>query len=450
MLQSQMRLVTQLVCISMAAICFQACDNAQTVSDTKADPVGRRILGRAAVFEADAVDAVELSQSIAKRRELAWRIFSKVTQPVNIAGDASGVVTAPRFLTWYERQEIVQLASPMFRDPATRPLPGAVGFDPSIIEQVLSTAFPTIAIDPNQVGRDPFVSSPGGVGYHGNMAPTMFSEGMLRHYLLKANSIIDCVIDPNADLIAAKARGEVQSFSPCMDEEFPRDAVMLKAQWEPVDAVLNKVIMANFPTDAAAMTHILGPNSTTQAMHSTPVEAALDPDKMFIVRDRSGAAYALRALHVVTKETDEWVWATYWWSPEPETDFGSDRPAAIQGSWRNYKMCTQTTFMEQDPDSTGGAIDADLAAAMQVVTDPLGKMRTPSGTAGWCANPFVEGSFARMTCIGCHQSGGNIGAPIDNELKVKNFPGDLSFAFDSFRSMLRIARGSKGAETRNF
>jgi hypothetical protein len=170
------------------------------------------------------------------------------------------------------------------------------------------------------------------------------------------------------------------------------------------------------------------------------------PKQMFIVRDRSGAAWALKALHAVTKEVDEWVWATFWWSPEPNTDFGADRPESIRGSWCNYKMCTQSDFMEQDRDSTGGALDAGLAAAMRVVTNPEGKMQTSTGTAGWCANPFVEGTFARATCIGCHQTAGAVdddGA--GNTLNVKNFPGDFSFAFDQIRQFMGMMRDQAGS-----
>jgi hypothetical protein len=424
--------------VLFCAVVVSSCNDASPDSDVKADTKGRRVLGRATPYHADIVDSDELRTSISKRRELAWKIFSKIIEPVNIAADASGTLTAPRFITWYERQEIWDLANDMFSESPY----DDVGFDLQTIEQKLQTAFPPITVDPGRLPIDNLASSQGGgMGYHGRMGPTLFSEGMLRHYLLYANSMIDCIPDPTVDLIAAKKRGETRSFSPCMAEEFPRDAVMLKALWEPIDAVFDTVDMIDFPTDAEAMESILGPDSQTQIMSATPMSIAPSSKQMFIVRDRSGAAWALKALHVVTKEVDEWVWATFWWSPEPNTDFGVDRPDSIRGSWSNYKMCAQSDFMEQDVDPTGGVLDPGFAAAMQVVTNPAGQMQTSTGTAGWCANPFVEGTFARSTCIGCHQAAGSAdGSGSGNTLNVKNFPGDFSFAFEMIRGMMKIFR----------
>jgi hypothetical protein len=47
----------------------------------------------------------------------------------------------------------------------------------------------------------------------------------------------------------------------------------------------------------------------------------------------------LVATHLITKETDDWVWATFWWHDKPfDGSFALDRVASIGGVWRNYLM----------------------------------------------------------------------------------------------------------------
>ena len=71
----------------------------------------------------------------------------------------------------------------------------------------------------------------------------------------------------------------------------------------------------------------------------------------------------------MSKELDHWLWITLWWSPDPDSDFGADRPAAIAalpGPWRNYKMCVTSSYLEGDPDPRGGA-DGSLGDALAAV-----------------------------------------------------------------------------------
>ena len=109
------------------------------------------------------------------------------------------------------------------------------------------------------------------------------------------------------------------------------------------------------------------------------------------------------ALHVMTKELDHWLWITLWWSKDPDTDFGADRPAnvaALPGPWRNYKMCVSSAYLEGDPDPRGGAAGT-LGDALEAVHGGVG---APS----WCSNPYLElgEGNAATNCIGCHQHGG--------------------------------------------
>jgi hypothetical protein len=146
------------------------------------------------------------------------------------------------------------------------------------------------------------------------------------------------------------------------------------------------------------------------------------------------------ALHLVTKELREWLWITIWYSPEPDTDFGADRPASIAklgGPWKNYKMCVVTGYEEKDPDPTGG-----FPRGKGSLGDALAAVYKGVGAPSWCSNQYVErGSHnAQTNCIGCHQHAGtglkseavlgdNASFPEFGRTKIrKNFPADYAFA----------------------
>lgn len=72
----------------------------------------------------------------------------------------------------------------------------------------------------------------------------------------------------------------------------------------------------------------------------------------------------LCAMHVTTKEMDNWTFQTFWWSPTPDAPpYGDFRTPNVTGVWRNYQMCT----------------------AYSMVTP-----RTPTGSPHICFNPYLE------------------------------------------------------------
>jgi hypothetical protein len=142
----------------------------------------------------------------------------------------------------------------------------------------------------------------------------------------------------------------------------------------------------------------------------------------------------------MTKELDHWQWITLWWSGDPDTDFGEDRPAAIAGlggPWKNYKMCVATDFQEGDPDPMGG-----FAEASPTLASALASVHGGVGSPSWCSNPYLEEGPGNMAtnCIGCHQHGGtnHTAESIIGELDKfpehgrtqlrNNFPHDYSWA----------------------
>jgi len=182
----------------------------------------------------------------------------------------------------------------------------------------------------------------------------------------------------------------------CLAGEMPRDAVLVKADWR------RKLSGANLPyfdTSAARMRERLALDADW-----ANGDGSADPDasQIYTVTLPSGGEFRLPALHVMTKELDHWLWITLWWSPDPDSDFGADRPAtiaALPGPWRNYKMCVTSAYLEGDPDPRGGAAGS-LGDALAAVSH--------EGAPSWCSNPYLElgAGNAATNCIGCHQHGG--------------------------------------------
>ncbi len=237
------------------------------------------------------------------------------------------------------------------------------------------------------------------------------------------------------------------SFAPCFPAEFPAASAVVKAQWE--RAQFGQTV-AVYDTSAARMAERLAPAASGDWADG---DGQADPGPALIhtVRLDNGNEYRMPALHIMTKELSHWVWVTLWWSPEPDVDFGADRPDFIRAlgpPWDQYKMCVVTSFVEGSADP-GGGHDADapsLAAALAA---------THEGAGGptWCSNPYIERGAhnARSTCIGCHQHAGTpllapqiIGDdahfPHAGRMRVRdNFPADylwsLGFGDDLARVM---------------
>ena len=221
------------------------------------------------------------------------------------------------------------------------------------------------------------------------------------------------------------------AWAPCLDGPFPLDAAVVKASWHRAQFGAR---LPSYDTSADGLRRRLAsrdwlePDSTADP----------GPDAIYTATLPGGQTYRLAALHIMTKELDHWLWVTLWWSPEPDTDFGADRPAAIAalgGPWSHYKMCAVVAFSEQDPVPGGGVAEPDLAAA-------LAATHAGVGAPSWCSNPYLErgAGNAVTNCLGCHQHGGT-GVTTEELLadpsarvrdqQRNNFPTDYSFAPDN-------------------
>jgi hypothetical protein len=118
-----------------------------------------------------------------------------------------------------------------------------------------------------------------------------------------------------------------------------------------------------------------------------------------LMRDREARRVALIALgrnmaagdllvlvgaNLATREINNWVWAAMWWHDRAEEgSYAADRPASVQGLWRNYLM--QAAFDSEKP-------------------------LRPDGLPHICFNPWLEGRFPDQgrgggtvsNCVACH------------------------------------------------
>jgi hypothetical protein len=222
----------------------------------------------------------------------------------------------------------------------------------------------------------------------------------------------------------------------CLDGPMPRDAVLVKADWH---RKLPGDTLPIFDTSGARMASRLA----TDADWSTG-DGAADPDSssIYTVVLPTGQVFRMPALHVMTKELDHWLWITMWWSPDPDTDFGADRPAAIAalpGPWRNYKMCVSSAYVEGDPDPRGGQPGT--------LGDALAAVHGGVGAPTWCSNPYLElgAGNAATNCIGCHQHGGTELVPEDI-LATMPHHGATRVRNNFFTDYLWAIKGGRGEE----
>jgi mono/diheme cytochrome c family protein len=226
-----------------------------------------------------------------------------------------------------------------------------------------------------------------------------YSPGTMRHLLENYGTMLDCLHTLDVLTFSTIPPNEDQNFSHCFTEEFPKDAVLMKAHW--VRADFNRKMPA-FDTDGAALAERL---ASTKVADWGGGDRMVDPtpDEVFTIRLKGGDTYRLAGLHIMSKELRHWMWITLWWSDEPNVDFGADRPAtmaALDPVWSRYKMGVVVDYNEADLNPAQWFPNAPtLAASLQAVQHER----------SWLSNPYIEHGRgnARTNCVGCHQHGGS-------------------------------------------
>jgi hypothetical protein len=222
----------------------------------------------------------------------------------------------------------------------------------------------------------------------------------------------------------------------CLDGEMPRDAVLVKADWR---RKLTGENLPYFDTSGARMSERLALKADWAQGDGS---ANPDSSSIYTMTLPNGNEFRMPALHVMTKELDHWLWITLWWSNNPDTDFGADRPAtvaALPGPWRNYKMCVTTSYVEGDPDPSGGA-GGTLGDALTAVHGGV-------GAPTWCSNPYLEQGEgnAATNCIGCHQHGGTDLTP-ESILATQPHHGSTRVRNNFFTDYLWAIKGGQGED----
>jgi hypothetical protein len=379
-------------------------------STPKASPESRLILGRPAPFlgqKLSDVDAQSLRTSIELRRQFAWNTVATTLASVSIHpgavnSSAPALLNIPSFETWYGREDFERLFRKLYgdftadqrrrRDAFSRQSVDAVeDWNVTQVRSLPSWSESRIREFAGQISDEQHANNLAGIGR------TRYSSETARHLLSNYKNIEECFKNPDRPI---PPDHDPKNRSTCFSSEFPETAAIAKASWRRGDFGLQIPI---FDTSAAALEHRL---SDGDFSWDVPDRTALpDTSKMLSMVTPQGAHFHMAALHLVTKQLRDWMWITLWYSDNPDTDFGEDRPAFMNQAdspWRNYKMCVVVAYDEV------AKIDAEFTGRHPSLAAALTTVNEKSDGASWCSNPYLEmGHRNQQTnCIGCHQHAG--------------------------------------------
>jgi hypothetical protein len=132
--------------------------------------------------------------------------------------------------------------------------------------------------------------------------------------------------------------------------------------------------LPHLPLDAGTAAHLMQDRGARRTAH-----LALGRDL------RAGDALGLVALHVASKDTEDWVWTTAWWHDAPlRGPFAAGRPEGLQGPWRNFLL--GVAFDDVAPRAADGGVHVNF--------NPWLEARFPDGGHG-------PGSLSN--CLACHR-----------------------------------------------
>jgi len=110
-----------------------------------------------------------------------------------------------------------------------------------------------------------------------------------------------------------------------------------------------------------------------------------------------GDYLVLLAMHVTTKEIDDWTFQTFWWMPSPHVaPFGADRPPSIRAPFDNYQMCT--AYSTVSPRGPGGALPVCFNPYLETDLGP-----TKPYTMDRRTFPPDPMAGTRTNCQNCHR-----------------------------------------------
>lgn len=374
------------------------CSNAPT-SSPQASAGARFALGTAAPYPADPQSGqswTAVQESVQESRALAWRIVKDVVEPVVAESHVNGKVfsfSVPRFLTWYDERDFDRLIVAALTAKDLDAVRNRVPLTTTEWNRAADSDIERVLTLPhwNEVRLESWLaditSDAEAAGLSG-LARNLYSPAAASHLGRNYGTTSDCkAIAEQWDPI------DTSAFAPCYSTMFPSDAVIVKTTWRRHGFGFKIPV---FDTDAGGIDQRLAGHDWGEPSR------LLDPesDDIFTMQTSNGAIYRLAGLHIMSKEAQDWIWISLWWSDDPHTDFGADRPA-LNSAFDNYKMCVVTGFEAPLPDEELIRNVPDLAAALIATQAHVGQ-------ESWCSNPHFEQGPSNQTsnCIGCHQYGG--------------------------------------------
>ncbi len=352
------------------------------------------------LHEADVLGRLDASPRL--RREFAWDTAAKVLSSLRTHDGVAGAGRQlPLFFAWPDVAVVRSLFQDLYADHGADNRRTRAPFQAA---SVRSASDRVVAERLERLGGGQFVPGISRVAY---------SPSAMRHIVDNYGSVAEC-IETIGDLGLKQSPDDPDNFTFCFDEEFPDDAVMIKAQWSRSDFGRD---MPVYRTDAERLAGLLDPESGVVWDPMGDGRAMPDPSEVFTVRRAPEQTFRLTGLHIMTKELRHWQWITLWWSDDPNSDFGEDRPASFDNLapvWSNYKMCVVDNYRERvgledvESDLEGfPTLQAAMAQAHFGTDEPT-----------WCSNPYLEHGEGNVAtnCMGCHQHGGAVnGFDIDGD-----------------------------------
>jgi hypothetical protein len=376
----------------------------------------RALVGGAASYTPDlalSAAADELRHDQHLRRAAAWEVVRRFVEPLPIVGQVApglGQVALPRFQGWYGHDDLTRVFRRLYSDLSPGQRSVAARF--SGAEQANAFALNDGPVD--DAGRwgagrlmayGLAIDQPTEVAGLGGIQRVGYSPAASQHLLESYAEVLGCnerglpVEGQDARDVDRCAGGEGKPF-PCVAGAFPPAAAIAKASFRRADF---GIALPVFDTSGPALAERLA-HGGDASWGDADAEAWPEPGEIYTQALPTGATFSLAGLHMMTRELDHWLWISLWWSPDPDSDFGEDRPASFPAPWHNYKMCTVVAFTESDPDPSGGLSEThpSLARALEA---------TYAGVGGpsWCSNPYLErgDGNAATNCVGCHQHAGS-------------------------------------------
>jgi hypothetical protein len=355
-----------------------------------------------------------------ERRKAAWAVAAKVLANARLSGTASDVTSTElgTWQTWYAKDDLTRV----FRSAYANLSPAERASRTPLAASWLEAAGANNDGPGPQDSTTAALESAAGAGFFGGLPHVTYSPAASRHLLSNYSSILDCSDTPRG---SSRPLFDDPCAAPrttrCLREPFPPSSVLVKARWQRADVAEPLV---TFDTSAGALARRFatpgGGEWTLDDGSTTPAA-----DAIFTVQLENGNRFWLPALHIMTRELEHWFWISLWWSPEPDSDFGADRPAALPAPWQHYKLCTTIAFEESDRTPSAGP-DGPLD-----LTEALAAVVSPSGSS-WCSNPYIEAGpgSASTNCVGCHQHAGS-------NLRAEDILGDSPTFPDHGRQQVR-------------